>query len=185
MLNTPDELSVDDIEVLNLKCQGALQSEHSSNSGSDTDETGGAKPQLILPPKPKRVKTLQQLQKRKVKFVLLTTLVPGYHNINRTCTISHLPNHKTMDSVLAKHLLLLLILPVTNILHTHIRRLLNLDLVLSLMHITKLLKISKFHFTSPKLVFSKKKQNHQFHKQHLLKLQLPNLPLHLHNCRYI
>ena len=40
LLNSPDDLSVDEVEELNLKCQSAMQSEHFSESGSDTDENG-------------------------------------------------------------------------------------------------------------------------------------------------
>ena len=76
-LSTPDELSVNEIEVLNLKCQGALQSEHSSDSGSDTDEPGGvhAKSELILPPKPKRVKSCETSTSSKMQG----EVAPSFH----------------------------------------------------------------------------------------------------------
>ena len=51
LLNTPDELTLDDIEELNLKCQSALQSEYSSESGSgsDVEDLIHFKSQLIAP----------------------------------------------------------------------------------------------------------------------------------------
>ena len=51
LLNTPDQLTLDQIEELNLKCQSALQSKHSSESGTESDEEGliTFKSQLIVP----------------------------------------------------------------------------------------------------------------------------------------
>ena len=51
LLNTPDELTLDEIEELNLKCQSALQSEYSSESGSgsDVEDAIHFKSQLIAP----------------------------------------------------------------------------------------------------------------------------------------
>ena len=51
LLNTPDELTLDDIEELNLKCQSTLQSEYSSESGSgsDVEDLIHFKSQLIAP----------------------------------------------------------------------------------------------------------------------------------------
>ena len=46
LLNTPDKLTLDEIEELNLKCQSALQSEYSSESGSGSDV--GVWPRLLL-----------------------------------------------------------------------------------------------------------------------------------------
>ena len=51
LLNTPDQLTLDQIEELNLKCQSALQTEHSSESGTESDDEGliTFKSQLIVP----------------------------------------------------------------------------------------------------------------------------------------
>ena len=60
LLNSSDDLSVDDVEELILKCQSALQSEHSSESGSDTDEDGMIyfKNQLIAPKSKSKMKIM-------------------------------------------------------------------------------------------------------------------------------
>ena len=51
LLNTPDQLTLDQIEELNLKCQSALQTKHSSESGTESDDKGliTFKSQLIAP----------------------------------------------------------------------------------------------------------------------------------------
>ena len=51
LLNTPDKLTLDEIEELNLKCQSTLQSEYSSESGSgsDVEDAIHFKSQLIAP----------------------------------------------------------------------------------------------------------------------------------------